>query len=359
MEQNRMQPLLFDAYQNLKNIPHISLGSFPTPIEKLQNLGVQNLWIKRDDKSSPLYGGNKVRKLEFLFGDVLSKKKNHVITMGGVGTNHGLATAAFAQKLGLGCTLYLFTQPPTSYVQRNLRLFEHFGAHPVYCGSLFRTALTFITKGRLKNFGASLIPAGGSDRVGTLGFVNAVFELKAQVEEGSIPEPDKIFCPLGSNGTLAGLSLGVKLAGMKSKVIGVRVAAPLLGPLEVSTGGAVLKLMNQTYGFMKKHDTSLPKLVLEEPEIIDDYFGSGYGCSTGPCLEAMELMKEKESIALDPCYTAKTFAGVLNHCKNHGEEKVLYWHTYNSVDLNKAAEGVDVAAFPPELRSFLERPPVK
>ncbi len=348
-------PQIFSDYPGLKKcIPWISLGDYPTPVERMNGLGFENLWIKRDDLSSPLYGGNKVRKLEFLLAEAKTKNKSHVVTMGGIGTNHGLATAAFCQRVGLNCSLLLFQQPVTSYVQKNLRLFRHFGAHLDYQGSLFKTALSFYTSARFRYPGAFFIFAGGSTPRGTLGFVNAAFELKKQVEDGELPEPDYIYCPLGSNGTLAGLTLGARLAGLKSKVIGVRVTAPHLGPLPASTPGVVLKLMRETYRIMRKADPALLRLSLKEkPLIIDDFFGDGYGCVTPEGAAALKEVREKTGIELDPCYTAKAFAGVKERCRIEPGSRVLYWHTYSSVDLSDAAESISPADFPISLRGFL------
>ncbi len=351
---------MFDRFSGLAGqVPWMQLGSFPTPVEKITGLDYDNLWIKRDDLSSGIYGGNKIRKLEFIMADVQRKDKSHVVTMGGIGTNHGLATAAFCRELDIRCTLLLFKQPVTSYVQNNLRLFRHFNAELDYKGSLFNTALSFYTSSRLRYPGAYFLFAGGSTPLGSLGFVNAVFELKKQIQEGLLPEPDIIICPLGSNGTLAGLSLGVKLAGLKSQVKGVRVTAPCLGPIPASTPKIVLQLMKETLKLLRKADSSIPSMKLtEEPLIIDEFFGDGYGCATEQCIEVLDEVKEKAGIKLDPCYTAKTFAAVKKQCESKEKQKVLYWHTYNSVDLTDAAGAVNPEELPLNLRKFLEEEPL-
>ncbi len=112
-------PILFREYPDLeKKIPSISLGAFPTPIQQLQRLGDGNLWIKRDDLSSPIYGGNKIRKLEFILGNTKRRNARQVITFGGIGTNHGLATTIFCNQLNIPCKLLLFWQPVTGHVQQ-------------------------------------------------------------------------------------------------------------------------------------------------------------------------------------------------------------------------------------------------
>ena len=121
MSEINKNPILFQYLPELQqNLPWKPLGQFPTPIRKLDGLGYQNLWIKQDNLSSNVYGGNKIRKLEFALAAALAQNKNHVVTMGAIGTNHGLATAIFCQKLGLKCTLLLFKQPVTRDVKEKL-----------------------------------------------------------------------------------------------------------------------------------------------------------------------------------------------------------------------------------------------
>ncbi len=133
MNQTKEIPSLFIEFPELKErIPWVRLGEFPTPVQELRNLGHKNFWIKRDDLTSSLYGGNKVRKLEFALAEGLDKKKKKVLTFGGIGTNHGLATAIFCQKLGLDCSLLLFKQPVTRNVKQNILLFHKYNAKLIY-----------------------------------------------------------------------------------------------------------------------------------------------------------------------------------------------------------------------------------
>lgn len=341
---------LFESFPQLQKLPRVPLGNFPTPVQKLQNLGHPNLWIKRDDMSSPLYGGNKVRKLEFTLAEAIAHNKKKVVTMGGIGTNHGLATAVFCKHLGLGCKLLLFWQPVTEYVKKNLLLFVHFGAELAYYRSMLKTGVMFYTVERLDP-DAYFLYAGGSSPLGTVGFVNAAYELKQQIAQGLLPEPDYIVCALGSAGTMAGLSLGVTLAGLKSKVIGVRVTDRSLGPVPIANEKSVYSLMVHTYRLMQKY-TKLPSIDLPSPIILHDYCGKGYGYPTGACIDAIEKMKINEHIQLEPTYTGKTFAAVCDMIqkKEYADKVILYWHTYNSVDLIKEAASVDYRRLPKNLQ---------
>ncbi|HPO45251.1 MAG TPA: pyridoxal-phosphate dependent enzyme [Spirochaetota bacterium] len=352
---------IFREYPGLgERLPRIPLGAFPTPVRKLECLDCDNLWVKRDDLSAAAYGGNKVRKLEFILGEAKRLGKRDVVTIGGIGTNHGLATAIYCKKLGIKCTLLLFEQPVTSYVKRNLLLYRYFGARTIFTGSLPKTVLAYFLTHRLFHPAAHYVFAGGSDVYGTVGFVNAAFELRRQVEEGLMPEPTLIVCPLGSNGTLAGLALGVRLAGLRARVTGVRVTAPYLGPIPASTPGAVSNLMAQTLRFLRRADSGVPAVSVEAPEVLDDYFGDGYGCPTAACCEAIDIMKIKEGLDLEPTYTGKTFAAVVDMVRQSRtrDEVVLYWHTYNSADLSREAASVDYHDLPAEFHRFFEMPEV-
>jgi D-cysteine desulfhydrase len=355
--ENSEIPFLFRNYPELKQkIAWLPLGTFPTPVHQLHRLGYENLWIKRDDLSSLVYGGNKVRKLEFILAEARKRNTRHIVTFGGIGTNHGLATAIFCDRLGIDCTLLLFRQPVSGHVRRNLLLFEKYHAVTIYKKTRWRTVLAYYLLHRIRHPGACYVFAGGSNAVGTIGYVNAAFELKEQVDNGEIPEPAVVFCPLGSGGTLAGLSLGFALAGLQTRAVGVRVSESHLGPFQACTERTVEKLMNKTYGYLKKRYRRLPDLTVRKPSIVEDYFGGGYGVSTQAGSTVCRLVKKEEGITLDPTYTAKTFVAVNDYCQKQGRDSgpILYWHTYNSVDLSGQVDSVDYRNLPKALQVFIK-----
>ena len=184
------------------------------------------VWIKRDDKMSPTYGGNKPRKLEFLLGEALDRNYKTLITGGGIGTNHGLATAIFGRQLGFHVILGLFKQPVTAHVRRSLLLYHAYGAEMVFVDSLPRALWRYYIADRVRRRDAYFVAPGGSSAAGVLGFVDAGLELAMQVERKEMPFPKAIYLPVGSCGTLAGLMLGLRLAGLKTRVVGVQVAVP-------------------------------------------------------------------------------------------------------------------------------------
>ena len=144
----------------------MELGNFPTPVHPLKRLGLENIWIKRDDQSSPVYGGNKIRKLEFILAAAGQKKIRHLVTVGGIGTNHGLATAIFCDQLGIKCTLLLYYQPVTECVKHSLLLLGQFKVRLIYRKTLWRTMMNYYGIFRLKYPGAYFVYPGGSSTIG-------------------------------------------------------------------------------------------------------------------------------------------------------------------------------------------------
>jgi D-cysteine desulfhydrase len=353
----KKQPVLFKYFPDLKDkISWIDLGISVSPVHKLTHLGHNNLWIKRDDMLSPLYGGNKVRRLEFVLGEAVKKNKTRIVTMGGIGTNHGLATAIFCKQLGLSCTLLLFDQYITPYVKENLVLFHKYNAKMIYTKTMLNAGFHYYLIQRLKHPNALFLYAGGSSSLGTLGAVNGAFELKEQIDEGLLPMPKYIFCPSASNGTMAGLILGFLLAQIKTTIIGVRVGASRLGPLPLNTPGTVISLMKKTYSLLKKNSSSIPPLDFNLPTMINEYCGDGYGYPTNEGNKAVDIFKKLEDINLEPVYTGKTCAALLDFIKDpvYKDEPIIYWHTYNSVDISNEARSVDYHQLPHEFHHFFE-----
>jgi len=327
---------LFEAYPALeKHLPWMLLGNWPTPVRKLSNLGKaighENLWIKRDDLSSDIYGGNKVRKLEFIIPDALRKKKKYMIAVGGIGTNSGLATTIHCGRAGIKTVLLLVPQPITQNVQENLLLDQHFGAEINVFHSqpeaYLRVAWVLLTH---PNF--YLLWAGGTSPFSTISYVNAVLELKRQIDGGLLPAPKYIFGATGSMGTTAGLIVGARLAGLKSRIVGVKVSWDAYSNVR-----GTVSLANKTARLMRKLDPSVPemKFTAADFDLELNYYGGEYGRMTPESKAAVDLMKETEGIKLETTYTGKTLAAMLDFVKNNRSlngAPVLFWNTYNSVD---------------------------
>ncbi len=355
----KSKPAIFAEFPDLaEHIPSVELASLPTPIDHQLIEGsstdeVYNLWVKRDDKTNAVYGGNKVRKLEFIIAELQSKGIRKLVTFGGLGTNHGVATSYFCQQFGIACEVLLFAQPVNGGVLDNLKLMTSFGAKLTYSGSLLNTALKFYMRKFISSSDTYFLHAGGSNISGCIAFVSAVFELKAQIERGELSEPDYIFCPVGSSGTVAGLSLGCQLAGLHSKVVGIRVAPSHLGPIPICTPDTAFKLKTQTYSYLRKLDTTVPNLKLNKIHLVDSYYGRGYGFPLEETEEVMDCFKNI-GVRLDTTYTAKAAAAALDFCRKHPEKKVLYWHTFNSSDISNITSGVSVEDLPGDIKKIID-----
>jgi len=345
---------LFQHYPSLRGrIPYVSFADLPTPVEKLDRmgseLGLKHLYIKRDDVTSAIYGGNKVRKLEFLLGLALQTKTREVMTFGGAGSNHATATAVHAHQVGLRSISMLMPQPNAQYVRDNLLMSRHHGAELHQYGNRLLLKLGMFWELMLHRLlvgrAPQVIPYGGASPLGTIGFVNAAFELKQQIEEGQVPEPDVIYVAMGSMGTAVGLVLGLKALGLKTRVVPVRVV-----PSQTTNPTKFVTLFNETNILLRAADPAFPIYELPEDEvgIVHDFFGSGYGALTKEGVEAIRWAGESEGIKLDVTYTGKTFAALIDAAQK-GELKdqgVLFWLTLNSRDFSDEIAGVDYHELP-------------
>ncbi|MHA1785014.1 MAG: 1-aminocyclopropane-1-carboxylate deaminase/D-cysteine desulfhydrase [Candidatus Helarchaeota archaeon] len=352
---------LFLAFPELKNkLPREKLIQ-KTPIQKLENLeakiGASNIWIKRDDQTTNVYGGNKPRKLEFIFADAIRKKKSNMITMGGIGSNHALATAIFCQKFKIKPILVLFHQPVTDDVKKKLLLYLYYGAEIVYNKSEVISVLSYFIKQHLIRKNTYFLFAGGTTSESTWGHINAAFELKQQIEAGDLEEPDVLFVTSGTAGTVAGLEAGLRLAGLKTKIIAVTVV-PSLTYINAffSCERLIKRIVNTAIKYVKKQVPRMKNFkYISNFEVNTDYFGGKYGKVTEAGLNALNLVKETENIQLDTTYTGKTFAALLDHVKKHPKDKILFWNTYNSVKLPDVEGKVDYKDLPNKLHEIYEK----
>ena len=353
---------LFKSYPLIKEKLHyVSLGNFPTPIEKLgtigKEIGLSHLYIKRDDLSGAIYGGNKVRKLEFILGHAINSKAKEVLTYGYAGSNHALATAIYAQKLGLRSISMLMPQPNANYVQRNLLMSYFSNAELHQYPNKLLVALGSIHqllrhKLKYKRF-PLLIPPGGSSIFGTVGFVNAAFELKKQIIDNMIPEPDFIYVALGTMGTAVGLILGLKAANIKSKVIPVLVVDKKMANIE-----RMERLFYRTNFYLYSLDPSFSKFEFpkNEIEINHDFFGEQYALFTSEGVQAVLNMEKNEGIKLEGTYTGKTFAALINDAKENdlADKVILFWNTYNSRDFSNIVAKVNYKNLPRNFYHYFE-----
>ncbi|HYG96531.1 MAG TPA: pyridoxal-phosphate dependent enzyme [Solirubrobacterales bacterium] len=304
-----MIPRLHERFPALaETLPHLALSERPTPVRELPGLGA---WVKEDGAfGSGGWGGNKVRKLEWLLPDARRRGRRSILTFGGLGTNWGLATALYAREQGLDTALALVDQPIDAHVEAQLERLDASGARIYRTHTKARTAAMLpwlLARNARGGRPPYLLPAGGSSPVGALGYVEAALEIAAQVEDGSLPEPAHAVVPVGTGGTAAGLALGFQLAGLRTRVVGVVVNDQLR-----LDGQVLARLARRTAGLLERRGASLGQLRLE-PAMLDltrDQIGAGYGHPTEAAARAT-ARAAAEDLPLDPVYTAKAMAGLL------------------------------------------------
>jgi D-cysteine desulfhydrase len=330
---------LVRRFPGLARLPRHALTALPTPVQALEHFARRRqlpaLWIKRDDLSGPLYGGNKPRKLEWLLGAALARRRRGVITFGGIGTHHGLATAICARDAGLRTVLVLLPQPLTDHVRHCLLLDHAVGAELHLAGSvagIVASALRLCGAALLRGEPLAVIPTGGTSALGVVGYVNAAFELADQIRAGALPEPAAIFVPLGSGGTVAGLALGCRLAGLRSRIVGVLVT-DILPPSEARLAGLARAALRR----LRRAVPEIPSTEVraDDLHIVRSYLGRAYGAVTDAGLAAQRLLLETEGIALETTYTAKCLAAFADLAAQepYRGAPLLFWNTYSSVDL--------------------------
>jgi D-cysteine desulfhydrase len=356
------QTALERRYPAAETIPRVELADLPTPVDRLERLGdeidVPNLWVKRDDRTGELYGGNKVRKLEYLLGEAQAQGHQQVWTVGAIGSHHVLATSIYARQQGLKPAALHFPQPVTDHVLENLRALSTTQPELTLAGHRAQIPVEVLrTKVRewlARGPEVYYIPAGGSSPTGVLGYVNAACELADQIEAGEVDEPDVIFCAAGTCGTLAGLLVGTTLADLSCEIVGVRVVDRL-----IANRPAIIRLANKTLDKLGEARVPVP----DRPDrdrltLLNDYFGPDYGVPTDQGEAAIERAAELEDLELEPTYTGKTMAGLIGERERFelADKSVLYWHTLSSVDLSDRIATADVAAdLPEEYQTFFER----
>ncbi len=324
-------PLLHERLPELREtLPHLPLSERPTRVRELAELpGVVPIWIKFDGSyGSGGWGGNKVRKLEWLLPEARRRGCRTILTVGGLGTNWGLAAALYGRDQGLKTALVLIDQPLDDHVRAQLERLRASGAAIHFTHTKARTIASVPFLMLRHADGLKLpyfLPAGGSSPLGAVGYVEAALEIAAQVASGELPEPTHVVTAVGSGGTAAGLAVGLRLAGLTSTVVGIVVNDSLRLDRR-----ALTNLGRRTEALLRKRGAvALPDRGELRIESIDGWMGAGYGYPTEDSERAIELAREREGLELDPVYTGKSMAAMLamNAAGRFGDGPVLYVHT--------------------------------
>lgn len=302
-------------------IPRLRFAHLPTPIEPLPRLSAvlngPRLLVKRDDQTGLAFGGNKTRKLEFLVAEAQAQGADTLLSAGALQSNHCRQTAAAAAKFGFNCILVLVGQPPVQ-ASANLLLDQLFGAEIVWAEKSRREAVLQETFEKTSAQGNKpyLVPYGGSSPTGALGYVFAMEEFVRQKVKA-----DWIVFASSSGGTQAGLVLGTRVFGYEGKVLGISIDEPQRILQE-----HVAKLASET------SERLGPRIEFASDEVLvnDEYAAPGYGVLTGAEREAISLFAKYEGLLLDPVYTGRAAAGLIDLVREgffKKDETVLFWHT--------------------------------
>jgi L-cysteate sulfo-lyase len=322
---------------HLARFPRVFLAHLPTPLEKLgrlsHELGGPEIWIKRDDCTGLSTGGNKTRKLEFLMAEALAMGADTVMTQGATQSNHARQTAAFAAKLGLGCHILLEDRTGSNDANYNGNgnvLLDHLHGATTSkrAGGMDMQAEMEAVAEKLRAQGRKvyLIPGGGSNATGALGYVNCAFELVSQANDRGMVI-DHLVTATGSAGTQAGLITGLKAINAGIPLTGIGVRAPK-EKQEESVYNLALKTAEKL---------GCPNVVARADVVADSgYVGAGYGVPREDTLEAIRMFAQLEGILLDPVYSGKGAAGLIDYCRKGTFKKgqrVVFMHTGGSAAL--------------------------
>jgi L-cysteate sulfo-lyase len=329
-----------DVRRLFNGLPRVRLAKLPTPINELPRLskalGGPQLLVKRDDLTGLATGGNKTRKLEYLIADALQKNADAVITAGGPQSNHCRQTAAAAAIAGLDCHLVLGGPPQTPI--GNLLLDQLLGATIHWTPKPQRNARMSELAAAMEADGRRpyVIPVGGSNSIGALGYVAAMFELVEQLREQS-RGVDRIFFATSSGGTQAGLVLGARLAGFAGRITAVSIDQTPDDTSEEKFLAGVCKVANGAAELLKSDE----RLTVSDFDVNYDYLGAGYGVVGDLERDAIQLLARTEGMLVGPVYTARAFGAMLDQIRRgraDSDETWLFWHTGDETALHAYAD---------------------
>jgi D-cysteine desulfhydrase len=366
---------LFELVPRLApRVSRVALGEFPTPVESLATVsrelavasGSDDAWVKRDDVSSPVYGGNKVRTLELLFGDARARGHSQVFATGAFGSNHALATALHAPRAGLEAGALLFPQPISHAALLNLRALSESGAtlRALPHWSALPFGMAWLRVGAASP-GPYLMTPGGATPLGALGYISAGLELGHQIAAHQLPLPRTVIVGVGSTCTSAGLLVGLALAShfrlgfepaTRPRLTSVRVS-----PWPVTSRLRILRLATRTARLLYElSERTLPlfdsALLGARFSVDGGFLGPGYGEPSAAGDAAEALWRRLGLAALDSTYSAKAAARVVAGLRAREPGPLLFWSTKSSVPLPPAHRAkTDDAKVPARIRAWLFR----
>lgn len=311
---------LYQRFPALRVIPRVQLCDIPSPVMQTQVDGAE-MWIKRDDLNAPVSAGNKARMLEFLLAGV--HRGDTVLTIGGEGSTHVLATAIHARRLGARTIALRWRHEMNETALRTGDLIDEecvmARVHRTTVGAIVRAYWARATQQM------HYVPMGGSSPIGVLAQVNAGLELAQQIRSGLLPRPERVVIPLGSGGTVAGIALGFAIAQMETAVIGVQVT-----PAIIANRTRVRRLVARTARLIERTTgETLPRVPAHLLGVARNAYGGAYGRPVPAAIEAANMLQERTGIRLDYTYSAKAFAVALGLARS-AAGATLFWNTFDS-----------------------------
>lgn len=352
-----MSDHLATAFPQLASkLPKTVLADLPTPVAELPlatALGHSQISIKYDDQTGQLYGGNKVRKLEYLLQRADDRNAKRIATFGTVASNHALATSLYAKSMGLDCTCLLFHQSRTPNAPSVLNTHLQNETELVPFGGNRKEQVRTMRR-YLRDRHVWVIPAGGSSWLGVVGFVNGALELADQIASGEVCMPDRLYVANGTMGTAAGIALGLALAELPIEVHAIRVTHDF-----VASPPAMRRLMVKTATMLNRLDASIPSDLADRTRICfrDEFFAGGYAHKNDETVSAVDVAREQLGLTLETTYTGKAMAALLHDIElpELAERSMMFWNTYSSKPLPAGSERPDdVSQLPDEFLRYYD-----
>ncbi|MCR4314930.1 MAG: pyridoxal-phosphate dependent enzyme [Planctomycetes bacterium] len=317
-----------------RTLPGIGTLSKVTSIVPLSNLESEfptnRLFVKREDQSGELFGGNKVRKLELLIGFAKRSGKTTLVASAAKTSNWAAALSFYSKMFGMEAVLHLWDVPGGHENPENIRI-DHLYAREVHfhrttIGAMMRPIFDRIGETQEKRSRTWILPPGGTSPLSSIGYVNCALEIADQVAKGILPAPDFVVVPHGTGGTACGLALGFEIAGLKLEVLSVRVTEAI-----VSNYIVLRSLLAGTSRLLRKLSGGESRYIVPSNcRLVSDYLGEGYAQPTGKGIEAIARARDAEGFRFEPTYTGKAFAHFLDLASRVRGKTLLFVNTFNS-----------------------------
>jgi 1-aminocyclopropane-1-carboxylate deaminase/D-cysteine desulfhydrase-like pyridoxal-dependent ACC family enzyme len=310
-------------------LPYLSLADLPTPVSMRQLAGGSTrheITIKHDDVTAEDYGGNKLRKLEYLLQQASIKRAKRIATFGTVGSHHAIATALYAKRAGFECTCFLSHQSMQPGLGNALRFHLQNETEIIRFGGDRKKRIATLRK-HLQGRNAWVVPLGGSSWYGTVGYVNAALELAEQIRAGELPCPSRLYIALGTMGTAAGLALGFALSD-----IDIEIHAICITLERYANEPALDRLMNKTATMLNSIDPGIPANLASRTNLRfrKEFLGDGYGRTNDVTERAIEIARDDLDLSLECTYSGKAMAALMHDLDEGVDDPVLFWNTFSS-----------------------------